>query len=78
MGVLSIYTAVKVTLSTQNLPSWVYGLIPIAYVGGMWMLGLYDERIGLSKRETAASRAVNDPVLLQIASDVDIIKNRKN
>ena len=77
MGVLSIYTAVKVTLSAQFLPNWFYALIPVFYVGGMWAIGLYDERIGLSKRETAASRLVNDPLLLKIAEDVEFIKNKK-
>jgi hypothetical protein len=78
MAIVNIYTAMKVTLSAQFLPAWVYLLIPVFYVGGMWVLGRYDERVEWSKKETAASRAVNDPVLLQIARDVEELKNRKN
>jgi len=78
MAIVNIYTAMKVTLSAQALPTWVYGSIPIIYVGIMWGIGRYDERLEWSKRETAASRAVNDPVLLQIAEDVKELKNRKN
>lgn len=76
MAIVSIYTAMKVTLSAQSLPAWVYGCIPILYVLIMWSIGLWDEKLDWSKRETAASRAVNDPVLLKIASDVEEIKEK--
>ena len=76
MAIVSIYTAMKVTLSAQSLPTWVYGCIPIIYVMVMWSIGMYDERLEWSKKETAASRAVNDPVLLKIATDVQEIKQK--
>jgi hypothetical protein len=74
LAVLNIYIAMKVTLSAQTLPAWIYGLIPVIYIMLMWSIGRYDEILDWSKRETAQSRAVNDPIILKLASDVEEIK----
>jgi hypothetical protein len=74
MAIVSIYTAMRVTLSSQSLPTWVYGLIPIIYVVSMWSIGKMDEHMKWSQKETAVSRSVSDPVLLKIASDVEEIR----
>lgn len=76
MAIVNIYTAMKVTLSAQFLPAWVYGTIPIIYIATMWGIGRYDERLEWSKKEVAASRIVSDPITLQIAEDIKMIKNR--